>query len=65
MHSFMLLYVVHFTSLMFLTFIGPRGLSFEIFRYSPGGPLSLRDNGGFGFVFMSEKIFFIARSGRS
>jgi hypothetical protein len=25
----------------------------------PEGPLSLRDNGGFGFVFVSEKIFFI------
>jgi hypothetical protein len=25
----------------------------------PQGPLSLRDNGGFGFVFLSEKIFFI------
>jgi hypothetical protein len=25
----------------------------------PEGPQSLRDNGGFGFVFVSEKIFFI------
>ena len=25
----------------------------------PQGPLSLRDNGGFGFVFVSEKIFFM------
>jgi hypothetical protein len=29
------------------------------------GPLSLRDNGGFGFVFVSEKIFLLFINAKS